>query len=1109
VNPLLPTSIVDGKGVTTVLAYDARGQVRSIVEALGTPLERTTTMERTGPFPALVTRIESESSAGVPGAIREWSALYDPEGNPTEIVLSGIEAGQAFTEQARASFSATGLPTSIDPPGHASDDVTTWTYDPTRGNLLPLTRTDPLVGTTSYGYDAFNRLVSVIDPNGVETTLAYDVVHRPTEIRRKGASAGDDLVTTVEYDSLGDLLRVHQPEGNVVEYGYDGAGRVDTIERKPDATTPGERISIGYDAAGQPTSVLAQRYLDGGWQTDASTVYLRSSRCQLDGVRHADGRTTEFAYDCSQNLERVWDANHPRADFPNQPTATYGYDALHRLISASEPWAGGGSATTSFAYDLRDHLIRVVDAEGHTTSYTWSDRDLLTEEVSEYSGATTHRYDEAGDRIETLDARSVPRRFVHDALGRTTEVDLPGTSEDTHFLYDLAGVPFARGRLGSVRRGSTAVDYRFDRFGRLTREGALAYDYDRNARRTEISYPNGVRAEYGFDFANRPRSLTLREPGRGATAIVANAEYRAGGPLERLVFGNGVVESRGFDLRALPTAIGAERGGATLLDWSYTTDGLGNVLSIVDRVDASKSRLYGYQEFAYFLNRADGPWGTRAWEYSRIGDRLAETRGTERTLFRETVVEIGGQDRRQRSIEPAAGAKTQFWFDAAGNQTHEVTGNRKLLYDYGNDNRLARIVLEDPSEVGSRASFAYDGRGYLASAQLELPSGRGWSEPTEARRLVATYGGATLFHRETHAYPTVLSIRPVTTTDRDDYLLYFAGRPVGIVTHETITPWRGTPTSSRRLLYLTTDHLGTPVLATSESGAAVWSGGFEPFGADFAGASAAGVFLRFPGQWVDDTFAGSGLTYNLNRWYDSRTGRYTQADPIGISGGINVNSYAGSDPVGLSDPLGLELSPEEQAYRDYLAWTIQEHQLMLERCGAQGCLNLPVSPQTLHDVAKGYQAYYKEVGESSRWLIPALAPELLPLPGGKGARAFARTGPRCPNAGGRLGDARTRAVTQREINSFLSRGYSDLDVEVRFKPGTFGSGKNRYADIVGRNPTTGATEIVQIGKTLKSDPNVPVIRERRALDDIIMSPDFPPGSNVRFVDKNGNPVSPP
>lgn len=39
--------------------------------------------------------------------------------------------------------------------------------------------------------------------------------------------------------------------------------------------------------------------------------------------------------------------------------------------------------------------------------------------------------------------------------------------------------------------------------------------------------------------------------------------------------------------------------------------------------------------------------------------------------------------------------------------------------------------------------------------------------------------------------------------------------------------------------------------------------------------------------------------------YDPGTGRFTQEDPIGLAGGMNLYGFAGGDPVNFSDPLGL------------------------------------------------------------------------------------------------------------------------------------------------------------------------------------------------------------
>jgi RHS repeat-associated protein len=60
----------------------------------------------------------------------------------------------------------------------------------------------------------------------------------------------------------------------------------------------------------------------------------------------------------------------------------------------------------------------------------------------------------------------------------------------------------------------------------------------------------------------------------------------------------------------------------------------------------------------------------------------------------------------------------------------------------------------------------------------------------------------------------------------------------------------------------------------------------------------------------------AGTYYRRNRTYDPSTARFTQEDPIGLSGGINAYGFASGDPVNYSDPFGL--CPKGQVCRRFI-----------------------------------------------------------------------------------------------------------------------------------------------------------------------------------------------
>lgn len=943
-HPLRPTRMLDGNGNDTRYEYTDEGEISVRIEAFGTSLERTTEWDYDATFPALVIEERRPSvTGGTNERVTTWTR--DSVGNATTVTIYGFENGSAFSYDTDTTFNddsdGGGQPSSVDPPGYGTSDVTSFTYHSRgNGNLILASRTDPLIGDTDYGYDAFNRRARETDPNGVAMDTRYDdldrVTHRihrvtdslpvtppdPPETIQTG-----DLVTEHVYNAYGDLDHTILPEGNVVDYEYDDAGRLISIERRPDLSNHGERQLFTLDDAGNRTRVDLQSWSGSAWVTRSFTIYHYDTRCHLDRVEDADGEITEYAYDCNGNLEKVWDAKHPSSGQTAPAVQVYDYDELNRLTSVTQPWAGsgGGNAVTSYDYDVQDHLVEVTDAEGNVTAYVYSDRDLLTAEASEFlatggscgtfpdcsqngCGCTRKSYNEHGELIETTDPRGVTVERTVDELDRVTLVEYPDSSLDTQYDYDSGS--FGKGRLSEIVR-HTSHSFGYDRFGRMLFDGWVQRTYDENGNPVTVTAAAVGESAYTYDHSDRPVTLELDVSGN-TYPIVTAATYEPFGPLTSLTLGNGVVEDRGYDDRYLPVAITAEdtNNTITLLDWDYTIDEVGNVTEIGDLL-GTDDREFTYQDVHYFLTcAAGGAWAPGAtcspvasnplqWTYDRIGNRLQEVRAGTTTSYTYAANGASGNT----PLLTAVGGD-DYDYDAAGNliEIDRSPGGNILDYAFDDEGRVAGITNSN----GESADLLYDGRSFLGLFDRDISSVRWGIQPRYSsdgllRALVRqrNYGS------------------PVYDADHFE-VLYFAGRPVAVAALEPST------SSTPRLAYYTTDHLGTPILVTDDNAAVVWDNGFEPFGADPTKDTALknGVFLRLPGQWADTTWTGLHLDslqyYNVHRWYQFGTGRYGRVDPgLAVAGPINTPNlypvpgfafaYAGDNPVALIDPYGLTL----------------------------------------------------------------------------------------------------------------------------------------------------------------------------------------------------------
>ena len=93
---------------------------------------------------------------------------------------------------------------------------------------------------------------------------------------------------------------------------------------------------------------------------------------------------------------------------------------------------------------------------------------------------------------------------------------------------------------------------------------------------------------------------------------------------------------------------------------------------------------------------------------------------------------------------------------------------------------------------------------------------------------------------------------------------------------------------------------GRPIFATNDLGVKVWEASYLPFGGVHT-STGSNIDLRFPGQWFQSE---NGLHQNWMRDYDPPTGRYIQADPLGLIAGASVYGYASQSPLMRIDPRG-------------------------------------------------------------------------------------------------------------------------------------------------------------------------------------------------------------
>ena len=443
---------------------------------------------------------------------------YDALGRPISIVKPGKEPASpsgdwpanrseapwdriAYNDTARTSTLFRDIASGTSPTPTATEPSEFYEYD-ARGNLFRISkyeRSGSVVQTsiTLVAYDGYNRVLSMKDPLGNQTSYTYDFISRPkTMIFADGSGQSFSYDDTVgQKDSTNERGLVTReflnwaglPEVSIADAGglklttrsyYDGLDRINADVDSLDQTT-----KTSYSVFGKPSLIQHPpvSVFEAPSAPPATIPFVATSNTQPQEVVVYDDEGHPLTV--QSGYEGHW------------RTTVTTYDGLGRAIKQNvdgrEIWTWyNGSGQSIFQTDPEQTNLLLQATPGTElantgakfTATTYTSRGQIKTQIDPLGAVTTYDYDRDDRKTLMRDPRATGSRiedfsiyYEYDDLGRLIGADLPPVSGQIRgsvsIVYDLRGNP-----INQTEADGKVTSWTYDKRNRKTSQTVTGTD---------------------------------------------------------------------------------------------------------------------------------------------------------------------------------------------------------------------------------------------------------------------------------------------------------------------------------------------------------------------------------------------------------------------------------------------------------------------------------------------------------------------------------------------------------------------------------------------------------------------------------------------------------